>query len=184
MTRFLEWKQPKDKAVRKALDLLSAAGFSRDNPLRFALATQPAAVTRAGELLEAQWRQLSRGTVQVKLKLLDPTVFARTRAQRDFDVAYAGVGGFTDLDGFLSTLFLSNGPFNLANWSDGRADQLINRQRAILATEERKQAIKELLLYLIDNAPSVVASGFYQLYATQPKVKGWVAETSPWPHSF
>src|SRR5487761_291782 len=33
----LEWKQPKDDAAKEALSLLSAAGFGKDNPLKFTL---------------------------------------------------------------------------------------------------------------------------------------------------
>jgi ABC-type transport system substrate-binding protein len=35
LQRTLEWKQPKDEANKVAIDLLSAAGFNRDNPLKF-----------------------------------------------------------------------------------------------------------------------------------------------------
>ena len=33
--QHLEWKQPKDEAAKEAIALLSAAGFTKDNPLKF-----------------------------------------------------------------------------------------------------------------------------------------------------
>ena len=36
--KFLDWKKPKDDAIKEALTLLSAAGSTKDKPLKFLLA--------------------------------------------------------------------------------------------------------------------------------------------------
>jgi len=54
-SKFLEFKRPKDEAIKESLSLLAAAGFSKDNPLKFALngLTGPLAFTTAqSELMQ------------------------------------------------------------------------------------------------------------------------------------
>ncbi|HTE85735.1 MAG TPA: ABC transporter substrate-binding protein, partial [Dehalococcoidia bacterium] len=57
-----EWKQPKDEAAKEAIALLTAAGFTRDNPLRFTLVGQSGVAGEAAlQLLQAQWKRWSQG---------------------------------------------------------------------------------------------------------------------------
>ena len=56
----LEYKQPKDDAVKEALSLLNAAGFNKASPLKFEIDTITNPTTlAAARLLQAQWKQLS-----------------------------------------------------------------------------------------------------------------------------
>lgn len=174
-TRFLEWKQPKDEAIKVALDLLSAAGFTRDRPLILSLTGGSSADFQMRvQLLQAQWRQLSQGVVQPDLKLYDTVSMSRIETSRDYEVILSGAGPATaEPDTYLRTFYHGMGSRNYSQWDDPRVNEMIDRQRATFQVEQRKALIKEILLYLIDHAPSVVWAADYQLNAAQPKVRGW-----------
>jgi peptide/nickel transport system substrate-binding protein len=68
----LEWKQPKDEAAKQALALLSAAGYSSGNPLKFTLISNSGQQGQTGtQLMQAQWKRLSQGVVDVEIRLLE-----------------------------------------------------------------------------------------------------------------
>ena len=81
----LEWKQPKDDAAKEALSLLSAAGYTKDKPLKFTLIAN--AGSQGGlstQLMQAQWKRLSQGVVDVDIKLLAQAEIDTARANRSF----------------------------------------------------------------------------------------------------
>lgn len=178
VTRFLEWKRPKDEAVKAALDLLTAAGFTRENPLKLTITSQTSARWRVGsELLQSEWRRLSREVVQPDIRLFDSPTVEQVTTRRDYEVLHRGIlVPSVEPDAYLRSISHSNGSFNWTQWSDSKVDALIDRQRVTLDVEQRKSLIKELLLYLIDHEPAVVLAGQYNLMAAYPKVKGWAPE--------
>src|SRR5207237_376616 len=103
--KHLEWKQPKDDAAKEALSLLTAAGFSKQNPLRFSLIiSTDLSIQRASELAQAQWKRLSQGVVDVDIKKLEATAYTTTRANRTFSYGIIGYSaGPVEPDIWLST---------------------------------------------------------------------------------
>lgn len=186
VTRFLEWKQPKDEAARTAVNLLTAAGFSRERPVAVAISSLSSTGFRVrSELLQAQWRQLSQGIVQAELKLFDGGVFDQITARRDYDVLIRGAAPpAAEVDGYLRGNYYTNASRNFAQWSDPRADEMIDRQRETFDVQQRKVLVKEILVYLIENAPTVVWANYYTLTAANPKLRGWVPENDSWAFGF
>lgn len=157
--QFLEWKQPKDEAVREALALLNAAGFNRDNVLRFDLTgQQPGSFGEAlTVLLQAQWKRLSQGIVDASVKIFAPPTDIAIRNNRQFDYFVGGgSGSLPEPDAFLSQMFYTGGSRNYSGYSDPQLDAMIDKQRAIMNVPQRKAFVREILLYLIDRSPSVV----------------------------
>jgi len=175
----LEWKQPKDDAAKEALSLLSAAGFTKQNPLRFSLIiSTDLNIQRASELTQAQWKRLSQGIVDVDIKKLDATAYTVTRANRTF--AYGVIGysaGPVEPDIWLSTTWHTGGSQNFMDFSDPQLDAMIDKQRTIFDEKQRKAAVKEIVLYMIDHAPSSVGAAVYFMHGVPPKVQGYVPET-------
>lgn len=177
-SNFLYWKQPKDDAVKLALELLSAAGFSRSNPVRFVMNsfdTEPN--LNAAQLLQAQWRRLSQGVVEAELKPTDAPTRSRLQAQREFTYMYAGgLGATTDPDITLTRGYRSDGSRNYVGFADPKADELIDKQRRTFKLEERKAIVREFILYMIDRYPGAYPAGYFTLNATRPQVRGFQAE--------
>jgi peptide/nickel transport system substrate-binding protein len=173
----LEWRRPKDAAVKEALALLAGAGFTRDNPLRFDLDSfNNTAYSAATQLLQAQWQRLGGGVVDAQLQLHDPAAADKIKASRSFSYAYFGLSAMVEPDVWLSTAYHSAGSQNIMGYSDPALDAMIEKQRTVFDDRERKAAVKEIVLYLIDHGPSTVPAGRYFLNGLQPRVRNHVPE--------
>jgi peptide/nickel transport system substrate-binding protein len=176
----LEWKQPKNDAAKEALSLLDAAGFSKQNPVRFTViySGPNPQVQAAAVLLQDQWKRLSQGAVDADIKQLETTAYTTARANRTFDYAILGQSaGPVEPDIWLSTNYYTGGSLNFMDFSDPHLDTLIDKQRTIFDEKQRKAAVREIVLYMIDHAPSSVASEVYFLHGVQSKVHGYQPET-------
>jgi len=175
----LEWKQPKDDAAKEALSLLTAAGFNKQNPAKFTVVYTAMPETQAAaELLQAQWKRLSQGAVDVEIKGLEQTAYTTTRANRTFDYIILGQSaGPVEPDIWLSTNYYTGGSLNFMDFSDPKLDAMIDKQRGIFDETQRKAAVRDIVLYMIDNSPSTIATEVYFLHGVNPRVQGYVPET-------
>ena len=172
-SKYLEWQQPKDAAIKEALTLLAAAGFSKDAPLRFTLSgtnaqpSQQASVT----LAQAQLKRNGQGVLDPTIKLYDQASWASVRDKGDFEYYMAGhSSGGIDPDTYFSSTYGTGGGRNYGKMSDPHLDQLIAHQRTIFDEAERKKAVHEIIQYMIDQCPYGSADATYVLNAAQPKV--------------
>jgi len=177
----LEWKQPKDDAVKEALSLLSAAGFGKQTPLRFSLIAATGGGQEylvATQLLQAQWKRLSQGVVDVDVKFLDQAAYDNTRANRSFACGLFGQSaGPVEANIWLSTTYHSGGSSNFMDFSDPPLDAMIDKQRTIFDETQRKAAVKDIVRYMIDHGPTTVGANPYFFHAVQPKLHGYLPET-------
>ncbi|HTE83508.1 MAG TPA: ABC transporter substrate-binding protein, partial [Dehalococcoidia bacterium] len=171
--QHLEWKQPKDEAVKEAVTRLNAAGYTKDSPLRFMLdcsANQP--LSTQAELLQAQWKRLSQGVVDIQLKLDAAAAVDSVRTSRSFTYATLGISaGMADPDVWFSAAYRTGASQNFMGLSDPKLDAMIDKQRAIFDEGQRKAAVKEIVLYMIDNCPSALPVNRYFLQAVKSKVR-------------
>jgi len=175
----LEWKQPKDEAAREALSLLSAAGFTKDKPLRFEFFANGgnAAIPPAAQLMQAHWKRFSQGAVDAQLQLEQGTAAQTRLANRAFTFELIGTStGIVDPDSWLTAMFHSEGSLNYMGWSEGQVDAMIDRQRTIFDESQRKAAVKEIILYLIDHSPSVITANRLFLQGLKPGLQNHVPE--------
>lgn len=181
VSKFLEFKRPKDEAVREALRLLTAAGFSRDNPLRFAEHGQSGTFTQnMVELHQAQVNRMGQGVVQItELKLFTLAQLNNVQAQGDFDYSLSNIVPPQpyDPDSWFTTIYVTNGGRNYGRMSDPKLDAMIEKQRTIFETAQRRAFVKEMLAYMIENAPYTGWSGRYVLNARHQKVQDWAPES-------
>ncbi|HTE85725.1 MAG TPA: ABC transporter substrate-binding protein, partial [Dehalococcoidia bacterium] len=180
-SKFLEFKRPKDDAVKESLSLLAAAGFTKDNPLKFVMngLTGPLAFTRAqSELMQAQFNQLSQGVLRAELKLLEEVPQRQALSGKDFEYFITNLvpGQPYEVDSWFRTFYYTNGSRNYGSYSDPALDKLIDKQREIFDVNQRKPAVKEILTYLLDHAPYTSWSSRYNPNAAQLKVQDFVAE--------
>jgi peptide/nickel transport system substrate-binding protein len=175
----LEWKQPKDDAAKEAISMLSAAGFTKDKPLKFVLvANNNPQGQQSTQLLQAQWKNLSQGAVDVDIKLLQQTEVDAARAGRTFAYGIFGTSaGPSEPDIWLSAVYHTGASQNFMGLSDPTLDAMIDNQRTIFDDKQRHAAIRDIVLYLIDHGVSTIGATLFYLHAIQPKVQGYVQET-------
>lgn len=175
----LEWKQPKDDAAKEAITLLNAAGYTKEKPLTFtyfANALNPA-IPPAAQLMQAQWKRLSQGAVDPQLQLDSSGAGQQRLASRSFTIELIGTStGVVDPDSWLSSMFRSGGSLNYMGWSDPQSDAMIDKQRTIFDETQRRAAVKELVLYMIDHSPSTITANRLFLQGLKPKVQGHAPE--------
>jgi ABC-type transport system substrate-binding protein len=173
--KYLEFKQPKDAAIRESLSLLAAAGFTKDNPLKFVLSGQVTdlSFSRAqSELMQAQFNQLSQGVLRAELKVLNQPQMRDALVRRDFEYVITNLVADQafEVDSWFRTFYYGNGSRNYGSYSDAKLDQMIDKQRGIFDLSQRKALVKEILVYLVEHCPYTSWSGRYNPYAAQLRV--------------
>jgi peptide/nickel transport system substrate-binding protein len=176
--RLIYWQKPKDTAVREAMSLLTAAGFTRDNPLRFPITASTQEYAQGGaELLQSEFTRFSQGAVNPELKLIDQATYQRIRVSRDFAYGFfSNAGTFIDPDSWFGEVYVTGAPKNYWNFSDAELDRMITRQRSIFNISERKAAVKQVLTYMVDKWPGSAVAVRYQLNAVKPRVQNFWPE--------
>jgi peptide/nickel transport system substrate-binding protein len=180
-SKFLEFKHPKDDAVKESLSLLAAAGFTKDNPLKFTLngLTGPLDFTRAqSELMQAQFNQLSQGVLKADLHLLQEAPQREALSTHNFQYFITNLvpGQPYEPDSWFRTFYYTNGSRNYGFYSDTQLDALIDKARGTFDQSQRKAEVKDILTYLIGNAPYTSWSSRYNPNASQLKVQNFAPE--------
>jgi ABC-type transport system substrate-binding protein len=129
------------------------------------------------QLLQSQWKQNSQGVVDAQIRPLDVATRDTFVNRGEFEYLIHGmVPALRDPDSSLRYIYYTNGSRNYGKYSDPTLDQMIDRQRTIFDIPQRKTAVKEVLNYLIGNAPYVTSAAFYRLDAAQLKVQNRAPE--------
>jgi peptide/nickel transport system substrate-binding protein len=121
---------------------------------------------------------LSQGVVDVDVKPLDTTAYTTARANHTFDYGILGYSaGPVEPDIWLSTTWHTGGSQNFMGYSDPQLDAMIDKQRTIFDDKQRRAAVRDIVLYMIDHAPSTIGAAVYFFHSVRPKIQGYVPET-------
>jgi peptide/nickel transport system substrate-binding protein len=181
--KMIFWQQPKDAAVKEALGLLQAAGYSKDKPLKFEAHAQ----TNSGDpqppslaaLLQAQWRKFSQGTVDPEIKITDGPTSQKEQAAHSFGFGlFTAAGAFTDPDPWFKQLFRTDGSRNYGGVSVPEADALIDKQGTTFDLAQRKALVKQALQLLIDRSPQATTYRLSQLVGSSKRVQNYTPDGS------
>jgi len=169
----LEWKQPKDDAAKEAISLLNAAGYTKDNPLKFDMICNNFPQTiPAHQLIQAEWKRLSQGMVDVNLRIVDTPTSTSLRNSGQFSYMSNGFSvGIPEPDIWLSSVYRSGASLNFGHFSDPQLDAMIDKQRTIFDSTQRKAAVKAIVMYMLDHAPMTIGANRFFLYAVRPGVE-------------
>ena len=188
---YLEFKTPKDAAVKDSLALLASAGYTKDNPLKFVLSGQVTdlSFSRAQtELMDAQFTQLSQGVLKPELRILDQAHMRDALGRRDFEYVITNLVADQayEIDSWFRTFNYTDGSRNYGSWTDPKFDQMVDKQRATFDTNQRKAQVRDILKYLMDNCPYTSWLGRYNPNATQLKVQNFAPEgnSSVWGYHY
>jgi ABC-type transport system substrate-binding protein len=178
-SKLIYWQQPKDAAIKQAIDLLSAAGYSKSNPLKFEISTSapPDYFSALVQLMQAQWRQNSQGIVDATIKNLESASGHAAQFNHTFTYgAWGQAGAFNDPDAWLSQVYRTGGSRNDTGYSDPQLDALIDKQRAIFDQKQRQAAVKEIVSNAAQHYPGVIPANRFWLNAVKPNIRNYQPE--------
>jgi peptide/nickel transport system substrate-binding protein len=177
--KLIFWKKDKADAIREGNSLLSAAGYSASNPLKFEVlvpSTTPFLLAFA-EIYQAQWKKVSNGAIDATLDPQDIAVANQRRGQRQFTyMIHGNVPGTNEPDSWLSEIYKTGGSANFMNFSDTKFDEMIDKQRTVFDLTQRKSAIREIVSYYAENGPGSVPANRLFLNALRSTVRNYAPE--------
>ena len=149
--KFLEFKRPKDAAVKEGLAMLAAAGYTKDNPLKFVmngLTGSLAFTTSQSQLMQAQFNQLSQGRSGASSSSWQKRLSARhsrRKTSNTSSLTWFPASRTKWTPGFEPSTTQWLAQLRLVH--DPTLDQMIDKQRGVFDINQRKPMIKEILSY-------------------------------------
>lgn len=165
-------KLTQKQRVQEAKDLLSEAGFNKQNPLKFTLLYNTSENhKKIAAAIQSMWKK-SLG-VDVQLENQEWKTYLDTRRQGDFDVTRAGwCGDYNEASSFLS-LMQSNNSSNDPKYKSAEYDQIMNK--ALLSTDdqERNALYAETEVLLAKDMPIAPIYQYVKARLVNPHVGGF-----------
>ena len=165
-------KLTQKQRVQEAKDLLSEAGFNKQNPLKFTLLYNTSENhKKIAAAIQSMWKK-SLG-VDVQLENQEWKTYLDTRRQGDFDVTRAGwCGDYNEASSFLS-LMQSNNSSNDPKYNSAEYDQIMNK--ALLSTndKERNALYAEAEVVLAKDMPIAPIYQYVKARLVNPHVGGF-----------
>lgn len=165
-------KLTQKQRIQEAKDLLSEAGFNKQNPLKFTLLYNTSENhKKIAAAIQSMWKK-SLG-VDVQLENQEWKTYLDTRRQGDFDVTRAGwCGDYNEASSFLS-LMQSNNSSNDPKYNSAEYDQIMNK--ALLSTndQERNALYAEAEVVLAKDMPIAPIYQYVKARLVNPHVGGF-----------
>ncbi len=133
--------QPLKERQQLARELLSAAGFSKDNPLQLTLRHVSGVEGKKVNLaITGMWKQIGVNAVLQQAELRNH--FAELR-QGDFDIAWAGWVGENNPEHYLTLLQSDIGNVNYGRFKNEAYDQILREAQAMASLSARNDRLHE-----------------------------------------
>lgn len=143
------WREDKEQDIADAIALMNAAGVGVGADETITINTPIQCACHATGIKE----DVAALGLNLELETATGADYFAERAQGNFIMNIGLEVGGTDPDTYLFHRFHTGAPFNRTAFSDPDVDRLLERQRALLDTEERAAAIREASLALIEHSP-------------------------------
>lgn len=154
MPGFRTGKADRDKDIADGLALLKAAGYTKDSPAKWEIMgwSVPSRVIGIDELQLAaeMYQKVSGGVLQPSVKGMEWGAWKQAEARYQFQMISSAYSMGADAHDTLQKMYHSKGGRNFAQFKDPTFDAMLDKERSIFNTDERKKAVQEMLRYLND----------------------------------
>lgn len=161
--------------IRKAQQLIQAAGYGPNNRLKLSYETS---TTPDSKRYAAAYQAMLRAIyVDIDIVQLDTQIHYRNMQQQNFDLAAAAwVADFDDASNFLDLLKTGSGN-NYGLYSNPKFDALLDQAQNTADEKVRAGLLRQAEQVALDDY-AVIPTRFGQtLDIIMPQVKGWIANT-------
>ncbi|PWQ92319.1 peptide ABC transporter substrate-binding protein [Leucothrix pacifica] len=169
---YVSWKDlPYGEKVAEAKKLLSAAGYSKDKPLKLQLRYNTNENhKRIAVAIAAMWKPLG---VEVELYNTETKVHYDEITKGILEVARAGwLADYNDADNFLN-LLKSDVNYNYGRFKNADYDALIDKGNATTDKDERAKLFRQAEQLALDESAAMPIYYYLARNIVSPKVKGY-----------
>ena len=163
---------PFEQRLARAQELMRAAGYTPERPLRIRWATTTNAVTRQTIApLQEMWRKIY---VDVEIVQTDTQINYQKLEDGDFDIGTAGwIADYNDASNFFDVLRAGGGN-NYGRYGNPKFDALLDQAAFERDLTKRGQLLTQAEQMMLDEYPLVFVRFQTQPAIVQPYVKGWI----------
>lgn len=173
-TQGLKFKDmPADQRVARAKELLAAAGYGPENPLKF---TYNVSIDpdnkRAAVAIADMWKQVGCDVEIIQTE--SKTHYTSVLQKQNFDVAMAAwIADFNDAENFLFMLESRNAGFNYGHWFNKDYDALMDKAYQTADLTQRGAIMAQAEQLLLDDSGVAPVRSRNTQYLVAPHVKGF-----------
>ena len=143
--------------INKAKELLKKAGYTKENPLKFEIATSNASSIRpyAAQIIQHQLKQIG---VEVTLRIMEWQAFLNMVVfPHEFDTVLLGWGLSPTPDPYMfwHTDSDRKGGFNLVGYNNPRMDKMIEESQIMIDRDKLSKIWKEMFKIVTDDNPYI-----------------------------
>ncbi|MFD1777380.1 peptide ABC transporter substrate-binding protein [Fredinandcohnia salidurans] len=131
------------------------------------------------EAVQEMWRK-NLG-VEITLENVEFQVKLDREKAGDYEISRAGwVGDYVDPMTFMD-LWVTDGPYNDANWSNSEYDKFVNLAKTTMDQEERMKAMHDAEKILMDEMPIIPIYFYTKPFTVKPHVTGIYTPINSYP---
>jgi oligopeptide transport system substrate-binding protein len=174
---YVAWKDlPYEERVAKAKELMAAAGYGPDNPLKTQLRYNTSENHKKIAIaVAAMWKQLG---VATELFNTEVKVHYNDLQEANFEVARAGwIADYNDPQNFLYLMETESGVQNYAGYSSPEFDRLMAESDRTTDEKQRNALMHEAEAVAMADLPNVPIYYYVSKDLVSQAVQGWVDNT-------
>ena len=174
---YVSWKDaPYEERVARAKELMAAAGFGPDSPLRLQLRYNTSENHKKIAIaIAAMWKQLG---VETELFNSEVKVHYNDVQEGNFEVARAGwIADYNDAQNFLYLMDSSTGPLNYAGYASDEFDRLMAQASATADLEARAGLLRQAEAVAMADLPNIPIYYYVSKNLVAAHVQGWLDNT-------
>ncbi len=174
---FKDWTMDRRRA--KARELLAAAGFGPDHPLKFTYRYRDSEDNRRVSIvLAGMWKEVG---IQVELLNTETQVHYNALRTQDFEVADAGwVADYNDAENYLFLMESTSGQMNYSKYKNVKYDALMDQAAKTLDLKARADLLRQAEQLILDDVPVIPIYFGASRQLVKPYVKGFKSNLLKW----
>jgi len=168
--------QAYDANKKKAIELLTTAGYGPGKPLKLTIAYNTSENHKKICIaLAAMWKELG---VESELFNTEVKVHYNNLNEGAFEVGRAGwIADYNDPQNFLFLMQTSSGKLNYAKYSSPEFDKLMDEANRTVDLKKRAAIMREAEAISMRDLPNIPIYYYVSKNLVSPKVKGWIDNT-------